>query len=95
MTTKAQIDSWHKTIDELGPRQREVINALMERRLSAWQLAHQCNRLVHAVRPRLTELKAKGIIRDAGERYEPITERNETVWELVLPGDEDQLSLAI
>jgi predicted transcriptional regulator len=95
MSTQTQIESWHKTLSELGPRQREVLNALLVHPRSAWELSKECGRMVHAVRPRLTELKAKGMIREAGERYEPITDRNEAVWEVVLPGEGDQLEMAI
>lgn len=93
MATDAQLKSWNQTLQELGPRQREVVSFLsMYGRMSAWQIAERAGRLVHAVRPRLTELKGLGLLREAGERYETMTQRHEAMWELVKPG-QGQLEL--
>ena len=48
--------------------------------LSAWEISDVTKRLVHAVRPRLCELKAMGLIREHGRRWEPRTERHEVVY---------------
>lgn len=88
MSTRAQIESWHKTISELGPRQHEVIDALVSAEptgLSAWELADRLNRFVHAVRPRLTELKGMGLVYEWGERFCRYTDRHEAVWRIVQP----------
>ena len=97
MSTKAQLKSWHETLRELGPRQREVVDLLLRcsQGLSAWEIADRTKRLVHAVRPRLTELRAMGMVREAGERWEPRTERHEAVWKLTPFDNEGQLEMAI
>lgn len=51
--------------------------------LSAWQIASMIRRFVHAVRPRITELKQLGVVREIAERYEENTKRHEAVWGLV------------
>lgn len=95
MSTQSQISSWHKTLSELEPRQREVVAYLqIHKRASAWEMAANLKRFVHAVRPRLTELEKLGVIRAAGARYEPTTDRKETVWELARI-EQEQLRLAI
>lgn len=83
---------------ELGPRQREVVDELVRaypRGLSAWELSARLKRLVHAVRPRLTELRKLGIVREAGERWEPVTERHEALWVVTPHEDDGQMRMAI
>lgn len=95
--TPAQIESWDRTLNELGARQRQVIDVLSHhpQGLSAWQIAEITGRLVHAVRPRLTELQKAGLVRAAGERLEAKTERREAVW-VVTPFETDgQMRMAI
>jgi len=84
-------------LQELGPRQREVIDLLVRysHGLSAWEIADRAQRLVHAVRPRLTELREMGLVREAGERWEQRTERNETVWRVATFEDDGQMRMAI
>ncbi len=92
----AQAKSWEQTVRELGPRQREVIDVLMHSSgLSAWELSERLHRFVHAVRPRLTELKAMGVVQVAGERWEPRTQRHETIWKLIPWDERGQLEMAI
>lgn len=97
MSTEPQRQSWYQTLHELGPRQREVIDLLCQygRPMSAWEIADLTKRLVHAVRPRLTELKGKGIVREAGARWEPRTQRHEAVWAVVPDEEDGQLRMAI
>lgn len=81
---------------ELGPRQREVVDVLTRSYgLSAWEIADKTKRLVHAVRPRLTELRGLGIVREAGERWEPRTQRHEAVWKVVGEDSDGQLRLGV
>ena len=97
MATSPQRDSYHKTLSELGPRQHEVYVEISQsfRGLSAWELADKLGRLVHAVRPRIVELKDKGVVRESGERWEPRTQRNEAIWVACRPEDNGQLGLGI
>lgn len=41
---------------------------------------------VNAVRPRLTELEKKGLVKVSGERYDPMTERTVSIY--VLGGEQ-------
>lgn len=83
MSTAQQQKSWQMTLQELGPRQREVMEWLERHRtegLSAWELAEKLGRYVHSIRPRLTELKQMGLIKQKGETYHQQTQRHEAVW---------------
>lgn len=88
-------ESWEKTIAQLGPRTLEVVKALKAAPagLTAWEIASQTGRLVHAVRPRLTELKKnRGLVRTIGKRFYEPTQRQEAVWVLQDP-DKNQPEL--
>jgi predicted transcriptional regulator len=95
MSTEPQRKSFAQTLIELGPRQQEVLALLdaFDHRggLSAWEIADLTKRLVHAVRPRLCELRKRGLIREAGERWEPRTERHEAVWKVSQADDAGQM----
>ena len=95
MGTVQQRASWAQTKAELGPRQREVLALLQNEPggLSAWQIADRTGRLVHAVRPRLTELAGAGLVRQRGERWEERTGRSEAVWVATDPNQGPQLRL--
>lgn len=54
---------------------------VMDGPLTAWQIADTLDRNVYTVRPRLTELKAAGKIKEVGTRWCDRTQRPETVWE--------------
>lgn len=96
MSTRAQLDSWMRTLRELGPRQREVLDVLLQSgRLGATQIADRVGKHVYVVRPRITELVKLGYIREAGERWEERTQRREAVW-MVTPHENDgQMRMAI
>ena len=79
-------ESWDKTRENLGPRQREVLERIRsahDHGLTAWELSIHLGRMVHAVRPRLTELRDRGLIRAIRKKYHPETDRTESVWVVV------------
>lgn len=82
--TKQQLLSFEKTKPVIGKRQREVIEMLKihPRGLSAWEIASFTDRMIHTVRPRISELRKLGIVKQSGDRYEPETDRHEAVWVL-------------
>jgi len=86
MTLPTQSESWDKTLAELGPRQREVLDAIRRHPsgASAWELSTELRRDVYTVRPRICELFKMGVIREVGTRWEASTYRHETVWGIVL-----------
>lgn len=95
MSTVQQLDSFRRTLLELGPRQREVVAYLQtHRRASAWEMAANLKRYVHAVRPRITELAKLGLVRQAGEVWHGQTQRMEATWELVVPHEKGQMTFA-
>jgi hypothetical protein len=51
--------------------------------ISAWQIAIRLAKDVYTVRPRLTELRNLGKLKEAGSRWCEITQRTETVWDVV------------
>lgn len=82
----------------MGPRQREVVDLLLRYPhggLTAWEIAGLVGRYVHAVRPRLTELKGLGVVHEAGETYHAETRRYEAVWKLTPWEDDGQMKIAI
>jgi predicted transcriptional regulator len=95
MATDPQRKSYAQTLIELGPRQQEVLALLdaFDQRggLSAWEIADLTKRLVHAVRPRICELRKLGLVREAGERWEPRTERHEAVWKVAAQDADGQM----
>ncbi len=98
MSTAAQLASYHQPLRELGPRQREVVDLLNRyyaKGLTAWELAGLTKRYVHAVRPRLTELRDLGVVRESGETWHAETGRKETVWKLVAFDDSGQMQMAL
>lgn len=77
-------EGWMKTLEELDPREREII-ALLERHprgLTSWEVAACTGHLVHAVLPRFTNLESLGVVEAVGKRFYAPTKRNETVWRL-------------
>lgn len=82
ITHSTQAQSWEAIKNDLGPRQIEVLELLARHPegMTSWEIAANTARLVHAVRPRLTELKGLGIVAAIGTRYHRATERNEAVW---------------
>lgn len=82
MVNKSQSESWDKTRKELGPRQEQVYSFLVGRPdgLTAWDIADYMNRQVYTIRPRLTELKILGRIKEAGSKWHEATQRRETNW---------------
>lgn len=89
-TEKTRRESWDKTQAILGPRQKEVLDLVKEASgsaglyagITAWEIAIALKRDVYVVRPRLTELKALGVIVAQGTKFHPGTDRNETSWVL-------------
>ena len=79
--------SYTAVLAGLAPRQAEVLEALVASPagLTAWELADRVHRLVHAVRPRLTELKKRGHVTTCGRRWYAPTARHEAVWQVVRP----------
>lgn len=97
MATIGQLKSFRQVLADLGPRQREVVAVLVRysRGLSAWEIADITKRLVHAVRPRLTELRKLGVVKESGERWEVRTQRHEAIWSLTRWDEVGQLQMAI
>lgn len=91
----AQKESWLAFFSEVPARQREVLEVLAEAPagLTAWEItdrlqARGLRRMLHAVRPRITELlqRQPSPIREVGVRHEPRTNRYVAVFALVKPG---------
>lgn len=94
MSTRQQIESLHQTLAELGPRQYEVIDELIKAEphgMSAWELSEKIGRMIHALRPRITELKGMGHIYQSGERFCRMTNRHEAVWRVMQPSGQTEL----
>lgn len=93
MSTHAQIRSWEQTCLTLGPRQLEVMECLAVNHpgLTAWELAARLGRMIHALRPRITELRKKGLVIENGERWHEQTQRHEAVWVVAKSGQLDLL----
>jgi len=83
-TLATRSESWDKVKEGLGARQGEVLAQLegAPSGLTAWEIANKIHRLVHAVRPRLTEMRKLGLIECVGKRYYKPTDRMEAIWQV-------------
>lgn len=82
-------ESYFQTLPDLGDRQREVLAVLAAAPagLTAWEVQARVlergeERLIHAIRPRLTELAKVGVVEKCGRRWWEPTQRNEWVWRI-------------
>lgn len=83
ITSQTRRESWENVSTELSKRQREVITLLESYGEStAWELAEYSGRMIHALRPRLTELQARGVIEAVGKKMYPKTGKSEAIWRL-------------
>jgi hypothetical protein len=91
MSTKEQVDSYYKTLSELGSRQFDVLYRIKTHPegISAWQISKLTGVFVHAVRPRIVELKNMGLIRQSGQRWNQETNRHEAVWSIEQSGQQE------
>lgn len=81
VTQETRRASYEQVIGELGTRQSEVLHAVQSHPgITAWEIAAQIKRYVHAVRPRLTELRAKGLVEAQGTKWHQETLRTEAMW---------------
>ena len=63
------------------PRQAAILDALGADELTARQIAHRLGFFdLNAVKPRLTELKAAGILKADRKAIDTVTGRNVAVW---------------
>lgn len=60
-----------------------VLAAIRQKPGTPEQIAHRINEPLMNVRPRCSELKAKGLIRDSGQRAAAMGGRRAVVWEAV------------
>lgn len=95
-TSQTRSESWLQTRTELTPRSREVMQALTDHPegMTAWEIADYTHRYVHAVRPRLTEMHADGLVMTVGTRWQEKTARHESVWRRVKQDSDGQLNFA-
>lgn len=95
-TSETRSASWRQTQTELTPRSREVMQALTDHPegMTAWEIADYTHRYVHAVRPRLTEMHADGLVIPVGTRWQEKTSRQEAVWRAVREESDGQRSFA-
>ena len=83
LPSDTQLESWISIQPELGRRQRGVLTLIKNGSgLASFEIANKLNIPFHCAAPRVTELCAKGLIRDSGRRtWNPFTKRNVIVWE--------------
>ena len=90
-----QLEAWKSIIPELGERQKEVLNALIQLggKANVEMIAEKIGRPNYVVSPRVTELLRKKLIRDTGMVIlSNKTLRNTTVWGLREIGVENESS---
>ena len=82
ITEETRLESVIKT--PTSRRERLILDALDGEELTARQIAYKLGFSdLNAVKPRLTELKAKGIVYTPGKAYDYLTERNVALWRRV------------
>lgn len=84
-------ESMEKTFETVVPISKKIMILIQQHGpFSAWQLSRVMNKEVYTIRPRLTELRDAGQIRERPNKsWCAETQRSETIWEAVNP----QLSL--
>lgn len=96
VTQQTRRASYGQVLEELGERQAQVFAVVAALPgITAWEIAAQIKRYVHAVRPRLTELRDKGLIEEQGTKWRPETSRTEARWVLSDPPNGGQQELAL
>ena len=86
MIPQTQMESWEKTKENIGERQRKVLDIFLGeagRDFTPWELSIKLGWMIHVVRPRLTELHRLGILEIRGRRYHQATDRNERAYGLL------------
>lgn len=93
ITRNTRRQSYDEIQPELGHREAEVYDLLLKHThgLTAWEIAGILKREVYTVRPRLTNLKEKGLIQATGTRWQDRTNRSEAIWQAPIDA---QLNLA-
>ena len=83
LAEKIRNQSWDQFQVKLGDRQKEtlaVVRQYGDRGITAWEISQLTKRMIHTVRPRLTELLSYKLVKVIGRRYHPETDRMESVW---------------
>lgn len=79
------LDAWKSIKDDLGPRQKRVLDTLMELGGQATnkQVAQRMGRPINEETPRMLELRKMGLVDYAKTIVDPETQRSEIVWRAV------------
>ena len=78
MIADTRRESWDKILTDLGEKQAAVVRVFMDsypKDFTPWEIADLKGWLVHAVRPRMTELEKLGVLEICGVRYYEPTDR--------------------
>lgn len=84
-TQETRRESYRTTRADIANLQSEVlavITAVSPYGIGAWSISEKVGRYVHSIRPRLTELRKKGLIKTIGRDRGTPTGRPEAVWAL-------------
>lgn len=82
ITKETRLESYFKA--PMGQRQRMILEVLGDKEMTANEIRKALGFSdLNAVRPRLTELKDKGIIEAVGKKWDKDTERNVAVFKKV------------
>ena len=87
ITQETRREAYYEIQTETPKRRKMIYQALRE---GGPQTAHELMERLgfsdpNAVRPRLTELKACGLVRAVGRRKNPKTGQSGAVWEAIIP----------
>ena len=82
ITKETRLESYFKA--PMGQRQRMILEVLGDKEMTANEIRKALGFSdLNAVRPRLTELKDKGLIEAVGKKWDKDTERNVAVFKKV------------
>lgn len=87
ITEETRREAYYEALEEAPRRRKLIFQALVE---GGPQTAHEVMARLgfsdpNSVRPRLTELKACGLVQVVGRRKNPKTGQSGAVWEAVIP----------
>lgn len=84
ITQETRRESWGKTQPHIRPRAQEILRALGAREMTAREVMEAMGYTdPNMVRPRLTELVGREVVKVSGRRYDPATERTVAVYKAV------------
>ncbi len=80
---QTSLDAYHSIFDKLGDKQRKIYETLCVSPMTNTELSEFLHWPINTVTPRSNELVKKELIRYAGTKIYPGTQKRQIVWQVV------------